>query len=153
VRINGSTTWEVLVRILWGCVAAVVITALAGLFFLIVKPQLRDNARLDAFYERVLDYPLPPNTRNLFPMDGDAIFDKNLSMGSGSYCDYRVRITLQTALTPQEIRRHYDSASIPGAEEEAMITLYFSDEDSAGGRQVIVEAYDSHDWDGDWRCF
>ncbi|GAA0853111.1 hypothetical protein GCM10009525_81950 [Streptosporangium amethystogenes subsp. fukuiense] len=117
-----------------------------------MMPIWRDNARLEAFYKRVLDYPLPPRSRDVFPMDRDVIFGKNLSGGSGDYCDYRVRITLQTALTPQEIHRHYDNASIAGAEGKAVISLYFEDEGPAGGRRVIVEAYDSHDWDGDWRC-
>ncbi|MCA2187555.1 hypothetical protein [Nonomuraea cavernae] len=129
------------------------IVPLVGLFLLIMIPIWRDDARLDAFYDRVVAYPLPPNSRDAFSMDRDATFGKNLVGGSGSYCDYRVRITLQTALTPQEIHRHYDNASIAGAESKAMISLYFRDEDSAGGRRVIVEAYDSHDWDGDWRCY
>lgn len=86
-------------------------------------------------------------------MDRDVTFGKNLAGGSGPYCDYRVRLTLQTALTPQEIHRHYDNASIAGAEAEATISLYFEDEGPAGGRRVIVEAYDSHNWDWDWRCY
>ncbi|MFC5831852.1 hypothetical protein [Nonomuraea insulae] len=140
-------------RILWGCLAAAVIAPLVGLFLLIMIPEWRDNARLEAFYERVLDYPLPPNTQDAFPGDRDVTFGKNLAMGSGSYCDYRVRLTLRTALTPQEIHRHYDDAFIAGAETRAMITLHFADEGPAGGHRVIVEVYDSHDWDGDWRCY
>ncbi|MGW2153212.1 hypothetical protein [Nonomuraea sp. NPDC001699] len=140
-------------RILWGCVALAVIAPLVGLFLLIMIPVWRDNARLDDLYERVLAHPLPPNSRDVFLMDRDVTFGKNLVGGSGSYCDYRVRITLQTALTPQEIRRHYDNAVIPGAESKTMISLYFGDDGDGGGRRVIVEAYDSHDWDGDWRCY
>lgn len=132
---------------------AAVFAPIALAFGLVMMPVWRDNARLEAFYGRVLDFPLPPRTRDVFPMDRDVIFGKNLAMGSGRYCDYRVRITLQTALTPQEIHRHYGSASIAGAESKAMISLYFEDEGPAGGRRVIVEAYDSHDWDGDWRCY
>ncbi|WP_143082196.1 hypothetical protein [Nonomuraea wenchangensis] len=126
---------------------------LAGLFVLAMNPVWRDDARLQAFYERVVAYPLPPNTRDIFPMDRDVVFGKNLVGGGGSYCDYRVRLTLQTALTPQEIRRHYDHAAIAGAEAKAEISLYFREQDPAGGRRVILEAYDSHDWDWDWRCY
>ncbi|MER6169866.1 hypothetical protein [Streptosporangium sp. NPDC001681] len=133
--------------------AVLVFTPIALVFVLVMKPVWRDNARLEAFYERVLDYPLPPRTRDVFLMDRDVTFGKNLSGGSGSYCDYRVRITLQTALTPQEIHHHYDNASIAGAEAKARVSLYFEDEGSLGGRRVIVEAYDSHNWDGDWRCY
>ncbi|MGN9841611.1 hypothetical protein ACTMTI_26140 [Nonomuraea sp. H19] len=41
------------------------IVPLVGLFLLIMIPEWRDNARLEAFYERVLAYPLPPNTRDV----------------------------------------------------------------------------------------
>jgi hypothetical protein len=137
----------------WIIIPAAALAPIAVVFVLVMKPVWRDNARLEAFYERVLDYPLPPRTREVFLMDHDVTFGRNLVGGSGSYCDYRVRITLQTALTPQEIHRHYDNASIAGAESKAMISLYFEDEGPAGGRRVIVEAYDSHNWDGDWRCY
>ena len=134
-------------------ILAAVFAPIALVFALVMTPAWRDNARLEALYDRVLSYPLPPQTRDVFPMDRDVTFGKNLASGSGSYCDYRVRITLQTALTPQEIHRHYDNASIAGAEAKATISLYFEDEGPAGGRRVIVEAYDSHNWDGDWRCY
>ncbi|MEU4227502.1 hypothetical protein AB0F17_24690 [Nonomuraea sp. NPDC026600] len=138
-------------RSLWIPLTAV-FALIAAVFVLVMMPVWRDNARLEALYERVLAYPLPPRTGDVFPMDRDVTFGKNLAKGSGAYCDYRVRITLQTALTPQEIHRHYGSASIAGAEEKAMISLFFEDEGPAGGRRVIVEVYDSHDWDWDWRC-
>ncbi|MGW0202093.1 hypothetical protein [Nonomuraea sp. NPDC003201] len=139
-------------RSVW-IVLAAVITPIAVVFVLVMQPVWRDNARLEAFYERVLDYPLPPRTRDVFPTTHDVTFGKNLVGGSGRYCDYRVRITLQTALTPQEIHRYYDQSPIKGAAAKAMISLYFEDEGPAGGRRVIVEAYDSHKWDGDWRCY
>ncbi|MGW4792254.1 hypothetical protein ACWEPC_07555 [Nonomuraea sp. NPDC004297] len=126
---------------------------LIGLFVLVMNPVWRDDSRLEAFYERVAAYPLPPGAQDVFPADQDATFGKNLAGGSGRYCDYRVRITLETALTPQEIRRHYDGATIAGTKEKAMISLYFQEEAPGGGRRVIVEAYDSHDWDWDWRCY
>lgn len=138
-------------RSLWVPLVAI-FAPLAVVFVLVMTPVWRDNARLEALYERVLDYPLPPNTRDVFPMDRDVTFGRNLAMGNGAYCDYRIRITLQTALTPQEIHRHYDNAPIAGAKGKAMISLYFEDEGPAGGRRVIVEVYDSHDWDWDWRC-
>ncbi|MFG1681636.1 hypothetical protein ACGFNP_15850 [Nonomuraea sp. NPDC049269] len=138
-------------RGLWIPLTAV-FAPIAAVFVLVMTPVWRDNARLEALYERVLAYPLPPRTGDVFPMDRDVTFGKNLAKGSGAYCDYRVRITLQTALTPQEIHRHYGNASITGASEKAMISLFFEDEGPAGGRRVIVEVYDSHDWDWDWRC-
>ncbi|MEV0826644.1 hypothetical protein [Nonomuraea rubra] len=142
-----------LVRAVWVVLAACVVIPLVGLFLVVMNPVWRDDARLEAFYERVVAYPLPPSSRDVFPMDRDVTFGKNLAGGSGSYCDYRVRITLETALSPQELRRYYDGATIAGAEHKAMISLYFQEEGPAGGRRVIVEAYDSHDWDWDWRCY
>ncbi|MEU7900486.1 hypothetical protein AB0B45_47590 [Nonomuraea sp. NPDC049152] len=112
----------------------------------------RDNQRLDALYSRVLDYPLPPNTRNYFWGDGDATIQKNMGGGSGDYCDYRVRLTLHTSLSEAEVRRYYSKAAIAGAEHPARITLWFAEPDEMQGRQYILEVYDSHGSDWDWRC-
>ncbi|GAA2654297.1 hypothetical protein GCM10010412_022940 [Nonomuraea recticatena] len=125
---------------------------LAVLLVLIMIPVRRDNARLDALYDRALNYPLPPKTRNEFWGDGDATIQKNMSGGSGDYCDYRVRITLHTSLTEAEIRRYYSKAKIAGAERPAHITLWFAEPDERYGRGYILEVYDSHDSDWDWRC-
>lgn len=141
----------IMTRGAWVALAAIFLP-LAVVLGLVMTPVWRDNARLEALYERASDYPLPPRTREYFPMDRDVTFGKNLIGGSGSYCDYRIRITLATALTEKEIRDYYDKATIRGAEHKAMISLYFQDPDEAGGRRVIVEVYDSHRWDWDWRC-
>lgn len=138
-------------RLAWGCLAAILVP-LAGLFVLVMLPVWRDNARLDDLQERVLAYPLPPNTSDYFWGDGDVTFGRNLSGGSGDYCDYRVRLTIQTALTEEEIRTYYGKAVIAGAEAKAQIYLYFEDANEGGARRVIVEFYDSHDSDWDWRC-
>ncbi|MEU8357447.1 hypothetical protein AB0C27_15665 [Nonomuraea sp. NPDC048882] len=142
-----------MVRVVWVVVAACVVIPLAGLFVLVMNPVWRDDARLEAFYERVAAYPLPPGSQEAFLQDRDVTFGKNFVGGSGSYCDYRVRITLETSLSPEEVRRHYDGATIAGVEQKAMISVYFGEVNSAGGRRVIVEAYDSHNWDWDWRCY
>ncbi|MFF4412995.1 hypothetical protein ACFYY8_10725 [Streptosporangium sp. NPDC001559] len=42
--------------------------------------------------------------------------------------------------------------SVAGAETKAEISLFFEDEEAAGSRRFVLEVYDSHDWDGDWRC-
>ncbi|MFI9556023.1 hypothetical protein [Nonomuraea endophytica] len=139
-------------RILWAALAAAVLVPLAAGFYLVMSPIWRDNARLDALRERVLAHTLPPNTRTLFLDEPEATFGKNLTGGSGDYCDYRVRLTLQTALTEGEIRKHYSNARIAGAVHEAQISLFFEEVGDAGGRRVIVEVYDSHDSDWDWRC-
>ncbi|MEV0236097.1 hypothetical protein [Nonomuraea sp. NPDC050786] len=135
----------------WGCLAAIILP-LALASGLVMAPIWRDNARLETLYQRVLNHPLPARTRDYFPMDRDVTFGKNLVKGSGRYCDYRIRLTLQTALTEEEIRTYYSNATIMGAENKAMISLYFNDSDDAGGRRVIVEVYDSHGWNWDWRC-
>ncbi|WP_155357996.1 hypothetical protein [Acrocarpospora macrocephala] len=136
-------------RLGWGCLAALLVP-LAGLFVLVMIPMWRDNARLEALYERVTDYPRPPNTRLAY-YDRDMTLGRNLSGGSGDYCDYRVRITLLTTLQPEEIRRHYSKALIAGAEDNARISLFFEDPVD-GESRVVVEVFDSHGSDWDWRC-
>ncbi|MEV4082911.1 hypothetical protein AB0J43_21850 [Nonomuraea fuscirosea] len=142
-----------MVRVVWVVVAVLVVIPLVGLFVLVMNPVWRDDARLEAFYERVAAYPLPAGSREAFLQDRDVTFGKNMVGGSGRYCDYRVRITLETSLFPEEFRRHYAGATIAGAEHKARISVYFGEVTSAGGRRVIVEAYDSHNWDWDWRCY
>ncbi|MEV4894357.1 hypothetical protein AB0K48_33730 [Nonomuraea sp. NPDC055795] len=119
---------------------------------LMLIPVWRDNARLDDLRERVLAYPLPPNTRGIYIKDPEAAFGRNLTGGSGDYCDYRVRLTIRTALSEGEIRTYYRDAKIPGAVHQAQISLFFEEEGDAGGRRVIVQVYDSHHSDWDWRC-
>ncbi|MEU1734727.1 hypothetical protein [Streptosporangium sp. NPDC020145] len=140
------STWTV-----WTRSALVLVPAVLGAA-LVIAPIWRDTVRLEAFRERVLDLPLPPRTRSVYSTDRDVVFGPNLVGGSGSSCDYRVRLTLRTALTPQEIQRFYRNVSVAGAETKAEISLFFEDEEVAGGHRFVLEAYDSHDWDGDWRC-
>lgn len=40
-------------RVVWVVVAALVVVPLVGLFVLVMNPVWRDDARLEAFYERV----------------------------------------------------------------------------------------------------
>lgn len=68
-----------LVRAVWVVLAACVVIPLVGLFLLVMNPVWRDDARLEAFYERVVAYPLPPSSRDAFPMDRDVTFGKNLA--------------------------------------------------------------------------
>ncbi|MEV4018436.1 hypothetical protein AB0J35_48865 [Nonomuraea angiospora] len=137
-------------RILWGCLAVFVIAPLVGLFCLIMIPIWRDNARLDDFHERVLAYPLPSETRS--KSDSEATFDKVFG-GSGDYCEYRVRLSLQTSLSQKEIWAHYGKATIAGADdsEKADIRIRFGEE-TGDGRAVIVEFGDISPSDWDWRC-
>jgi hypothetical protein len=60
---------------------------IAGLLILAMIPVWRDNARLAALDERVREYPLPPMTR-AYSSDTDVAFGRNLTGGSGDYCDY-----------------------------------------------------------------
>lgn len=141
-------------RILWGCLAAAILVPLAALFFLVMNPVWRDDARLDALRERVYAYSRPPQTEVDFPGESDAILEKN-ARGSGDYCAYRVRMTMRTPLTADEIRAYYRKAEIPGADEKgaAQISLWFEDPvDGAPERRAIVEVSDTHDSDWEIRC-
>ncbi|GAA4952652.1 hypothetical protein HD597_009639 [Nonomuraea thailandensis] len=135
-------------RILWGCLAVVVIAPLVGLFLLIMKPVWRDDARLDNFHERVLAIPLPPETRS--NGDIEAEFGKN-SGGSGDYCHYEIRLPLSTGLSAGEIGAYYRKAAIAGVENEANVRLTWG-ENAADGRAVVVEFSDISSSDWDFRC-
>ncbi|MGI5490971.1 hypothetical protein [Microtetraspora malaysiensis] len=139
-------------RVLWGCALAIVVP-LAALFVLIMVPVWRDDARLDALYERIRSYPPPPKTRAYYVSAGDdVLIERNLTGGSGDRCDYRIRITLETELTAEEIRDYYGKAKIAGVEGKASVSLWFEDPDEEGRRRFIVEVFDSHDSDWDLRC-
>ncbi|SEN73007.1 hypothetical protein [Nonomuraea pusilla] len=138
----------------WGCLVAVVLPffgALILVFGFVMPPVWRDDDRLDALLDRVLTHPLPPETSELSDQR-DADFGRGLFGGNGDYCDYRIRIVLQTKRTQEEIRRHYGKATIKGAEENATLSLFFEDTGDTSGRRVIVEVTDRHGSDWDWRC-
>ncbi|MFC7590400.1 hypothetical protein ACFQYP_46905 [Nonomuraea antimicrobica] len=126
------------------------IAPLVGLFYLIMTPIWRDNARFDDFRERVLAYPLPPETRST--SDSEATFGK-ISGGNGDYCEYRVRLILQTGLSQKEIWAHYGRAAIAGADdsEKVEVRIRFGEE-TGNSRAVIVEFGDISPSDWDWRC-
>ncbi|MDR8413673.1 hypothetical protein MTP10_33685 [Nonomuraea sp. 3-1Str] len=117
----------------------------------VMPPVWRDNDRLDALLERVVTYPLPPETSELSDQR-ETDFGRTLFGGNGDYCDYRIRIVLQTKRTQEEIRKYYRKATIKGAEENATISLSFEGSGDAAGRRVIVEVHDRHGSDWDWRC-
>ncbi|MFI6637211.1 hypothetical protein OIE67_51095 [Nonomuraea fuscirosea] len=135
-------------RILWGCLAVVVIAPLVGLFLLIMMPVWRDDARLDDFHERVLAIPLPPETRS--NGDSEAEFDKNPG-GSGDYCHYEIRLPLSTGLSAGEIGAYYRKTAVTGVDDEAHVGLDWG-EDTEDGRAVVVVFSDLSSSDWDFRC-
>jgi hypothetical protein len=127
-----------------------VIVPIVGLFLLLMIPQWRDSARFDDFRDRVLAYPLPPETRSMG--EGDATFGK-ISGGSGDYCEYQVRLRLQTGLSQPEIRTYYDKAAITGADDrdKPQVSLRFGEE-AGDARAVIVEFGDISPSDWNIEC-
>ncbi|MEV5409340.1 hypothetical protein AB0K60_10970 [Thermopolyspora sp. NPDC052614] len=61
-------------------------------------------------------------------------------------------MTIETSLTMEEIRSYYRRAAIAGAEHRAVVSLWFGDLGDTRGREVIVEVFDRHGSDWDWRC-
>ncbi|MEU8252376.1 hypothetical protein [Nonomuraea sp. NPDC048916] len=120
-------------------------------FAFVMPPVWRDDDRLDALLERVVAYPLPPETSELWE-ERETDFGRSMFGGNGDYCDYRIRITLRTMRAEEEIQNHYRKATIKGAEEKAKISLFFEDTEDKTGRRVIVEVTDRHGSDWDWRC-
>ncbi|TMR20800.1 hypothetical protein ETD86_17555 [Nonomuraea turkmeniaca] len=137
-----------------GCLIAVVsavATPVVGLFLLFSVPAWMNDEKLDMFEERFLDYPLPPST---FFSDYNA--DSSIALrGNGNHCDYRVRISLQTSLSEEEIIAYYDKAVVTGVDAAAApITVYFHRESmgSGGMRRFIAEVNDSTEAGLDLRC-
>ncbi|MCA2219893.1 hypothetical protein [Nonomuraea aurantiaca] len=136
-------------RIVWGCLAVVLMVPLVGLFLLYKMPMWRDDARFDDFRGRVLAHPLPPETHR--QSDSVATFGK-ISGGNGDYCEYRVRLELRTGLPLKELYAYYDKAAIAGvADDEAQVSLHVS-EDTGDSRTVTVEFGDISYSDWDLRC-
>lgn len=136
-------------RIVWGCLAVVLMAPLVGLFLLYEMPMWRDDARFDDFRGRVLAHPLPPETHS--QKDSIATFDK-ISGGNGDYCEYRVRLELRTGLPLKELYAYYDKAAIAGVtDDEAQVSLHVS-EDTGDSRTVTVEFGDISSSDWDIRC-
>ncbi|GAA3693445.1 hypothetical protein GCM10022224_068700 [Nonomuraea antimicrobica] len=136
-------------RILWGCLAVVVIAPLVGLFLLFKMPMWRDDARLDDFHERVLAHPLPPETRSR--SDSVAAFDKN-SSGNGDYCEYRIHLKLRTNLSQRELQAYYDRAAIGGVGDHKAEVSVDMGEDVGNSGSVIVEFKDIRPSEWDIRC-
>jgi hypothetical protein len=136
-----------------GCLAAVLVPLVAR-GVLVMVPVWRDNRRLDALHERVLDYPLPPHTHHTL-MSDDVDFGKPPG-ANGDMCAYRIRMTIQTLLTAEEIRAYYRKVTIAGvAGGKARIYLWFGDSEDPDGvvsGRVVVEVVDGHGSDWDWRC-
>ncbi|GAA2645679.1 hypothetical protein [Nonomuraea recticatena] len=126
-------------RILTGCLTVAVLVPLAGVLFLFVPPIWEENARLDEFHNRVSAYPLPPRTQ---------VSDSDTAIGraptNGDYCEYIVRLTLQTELSPADIQGYYGKAAIVGVSSPAHISA-----ESPASGSVVVEFsdIDSNPWD------
>ncbi|MFD1538136.1 hypothetical protein [Nonomuraea guangzhouensis] len=130
-------------RILMGCLTAVVLIPLAGALWLFVPPIWEENARLDKFQGRVSAYPLPPRTQ---VSDSDAAIDRAPD-ANGDYCEYMVRLTLQTELSLADIRDYYNKADIAGVSNPAQIYA-----ESPAGGSVVVEFSDIDSNPLDLRC-
>lgn len=126
-------------RILMGCLTAAVLVPLAGVLFLFVPPIWAENARLDEFHSRVSAHPLPPRTQ---VSGSDAEIDRAAT--NGDYCEYVVRLTLRTELSPADVRGYYGKAAIAGVSNPAQISA-----ESPASGSVVVEFsdIDSNPWD------
>jgi hypothetical protein len=145
---DDPASGEDLVRIVWGCLTAVVIAALVGVFLLFEIPMWRDDARLDDFRERVVAHPLPPETH--IQSDGIATFGK-ISGGNGDYCEYRIRLELRTSLSQKDLHAYYNKAAIAGVNDKAQVSFRGGD-DIGDSRTVMVEFGDISPSDWDIRC-
>ncbi|MGS2646714.1 hypothetical protein [Streptosporangium sp. LJ11] len=102
-----------------------------------------NDAKLDALIDRFESHPLPPKT---YMVDGHAEGSMALR-GNGNHCDHRVRLTLNTELSVDELIDYYDRADITGVDGDRPITTVWTYQPSKhaiyGNRAVIVELNDS----------
>ncbi|RVX46045.1 hypothetical protein EDD27_8887 [Nonomuraea polychroma] len=129
-------------RILVGCLAAVVIVPLAGLLLLFLWPIWEGNGRLDEFHARVTAYPLPPKAQL---RDSDTAISR--APTNGNYCEWLVRLTLQTDLSPAAVQHYYGKAAIVGVNDAAQVAA----RPGASG-SVVVELSDLAENPMDIRC-
>ena len=126
-----------------GCLTAVVLVPLAGALWLFVPPIWEENARLDEFHNRVSAYPLPPKTQ---VSDSGADISRAANT-NGDYCEYMVRLTLQTELSPADIQGYYSKAAVAGVSNPAQISA-----ESPASGSVVVEFSDIDSNPLDLRC-
>ncbi|GAA2374387.1 hypothetical protein GCM10010404_32390 [Nonomuraea africana] len=119
-----------------------VVVPLAGLLLLFVPPIWEGNGRLDEFHERVTAYPLPPKAQ---VRDSDTSISR--APTNGDYCEYSVRLTLQTDLSPAAVQGYYGKAAIVGLSGPAQVSVRPGDSDS-----VVVEFFDLDGNPWDLRC-
>lgn len=132
----------------WTAIAGVALAALAGSFIFAMDPLWRNDERLNALRQRIVAYPLPPETE-LF--DSEESFGR-LNHDLVGHCEYRVRVTLYTGLSEDKIRAYYGNAKIAGLDDDIPIYLWFQDSPYPGWRPFIIEVVDAHLKNGDWRC-
>ncbi|MFI6890077.1 hypothetical protein, partial [Streptosporangium canum] len=92
----------------WGCLLMVVLPVI-GLFLLLKIPMWINDAKLTKMMDQARDYPLPPET-SFFGHDDD-VEGSMEKRGNGDGCDYRVRLSLETLLSEEEIVDYYRKAS------------------------------------------
>ncbi|MEV4182391.1 hypothetical protein AB0J28_13235 [Streptosporangium canum] len=139
----------------WGCLAMVVLPVI-GLFLLLKIPMWINDAKLTKMMGQAHDYPLPPET-NFFGHDDD-VEGSMEKRGNGDGCDYRVRLSLETLLSEEEIVDYYRKARFPGVDDSpAWVTVYFP-RFSTGfvegsiRKDLIVELSAGHSEGLDFRC-
>ncbi|MGK5558757.1 hypothetical protein ACSNOI_44860 [Actinomadura kijaniata] len=120
-----------------------------GLGSLLKVPEWRNDLRLEAFRERVMELPRPERTT---VKDGGEAKVANLGP-AGNHCDFRVRVTLSTELPEERVRRHYGAVRVRGVDrDEALLRLWFTDAEGNGARSFVLEALDSTSAGMDLRC-
>ena len=118
-RLRLRSFAKVAVRISVGFVGS-----LAALVAMLLANTVVNQIRLVEFAQRVASAPLPPNTARVAVRK-----EVGLLTGNGNHCDYVTELTLETELSPETIRAHYESQrfdrAVPG-ETDGGITVLVS---------------------------
>ncbi|SNT34920.1 hypothetical protein SAMN05216276_10366 [Streptosporangium subroseum] len=133
-----------------GCLVVALLPVI-GLFLLFMVPIWVNDAKLNALIDRFESYPQPPKT---YGTESGA--EGSIALrGNGNHCDYRVRLTLSTELSVDELTDYYDRADIAGVDAgQPSVTVWTqpSELGASGIRMVIVELNDGTDAGLDIRC-
>jgi hypothetical protein len=122
------------------------LAVVAALVVAVLALGAPNDARLEAFRERVEAIPTPPNTGLAVYDYGDTAF--GLMAGASNSCTFRVRYTYLTESSRSEVDAHYGQQEVRGVDEPARLTVYWGDLEGL----YILEAESTTGAGWDWRC-
>ena len=116
----------------------------------VILPYSMHNFMLFRLEQSLYRYPFPPNTRLV---SRQSTIRPNT--GNGDWCMFRVRQTMVTTLTENDISSYYSDAEVASISEDAnLIWVHFSEaQPQADKIQFAIEINDMTESFFDFRCY